>query len=152
MQRLGRDAGAGALFLFCGAFFGIYAWASLPMGTAFRMGPGFFPVVVGGLLALFGLAILVQGLRTGTAEAAQPPVPWRAVGLVTLALVLFGISVRPLGMAPALLAASFLAAFSSRRMSVAYAAAIAAGLTALCALLFGYLLDLSIPLVGDRFR
>lgn len=151
MQHLGKDAAAGAMFLFCGLFFGIYAWASLPMGTAFRMGPGFFPVAVGGLLALFGSAILLQGLRAGAAEAALP-VPWRAVALVTVALVLFGLCVRPLGMAPALVLASFIVAFASRRMTIRYAAAIAAGLTAVCALLFGYLLDLSIPLLGDWFR
>jgi hypothetical protein len=152
MQRLGKDAGAGLLFLACGLFFGGYAWISLPMGTAFRMGPGFFPVAVGGLLAAFGLAILVRGLRDATGGDTQPPVPWRAIALVTVALVFFGLAVRPLGMVPALFGASICAAYASRSMTLPRAAATAAGLTALCAMLFGYLLDLSVPLFGDWFR
>ena len=39
-----------------------------PFGTALRMGPGYFPMLLGGLLILFGLAILASGLRDGRAD------------------------------------------------------------------------------------
>ncbi len=150
MRSIGKDVAAGGVFVATGVFFAVYAWSTLPLGNAFRMGPGFFPVVVSGLLAAFGGAVMLSGLRA-KAEARRP-VNWRAVVLVTLALVGFGVMVRPLGMAPALLLAAFCAAFASRGVSIARAAAISAGLIAGCIVLFGYLLDLSIPMLGDWFR
>lgn len=149
MQRVSKDAAAGALFLVIGAGFALYAWASLPLGTSFRMGPGFFPLLVAVLLALFGMGILVTGLRTPS-EAGHPA-PWRAVILLSLALVGFGLMVRPLGLAPVLFLSSLAASFASTRMTFARAAATAAGLTVICVILFGFVLDLSLPMLGDWF-
>lgn len=49
------------LFLFFG---GVAAWVArdYPMGSALRMGPGYFPLVLGVLLALLGLAACIRGL------------------------------------------------------------------------------------------
>lgn len=49
------------LFLFFG---GVAAWVArdYPMGSAVRMGPGYFPMILGVLLALLGLAACVRGL------------------------------------------------------------------------------------------
>ena len=41
------------------------------MGTTMRMGPAYFPTVLGGLLALIGLALMVRALL-------QPGRPWGA--------------------------------------------------------------------------
>ena len=41
----------------------IFVARNYPFGTALRMGPGYFPVVLGGLLIVFGLAVLAIGLR-----------------------------------------------------------------------------------------
>ena len=35
----------------------------MPFGTSLRMGPGYFPSVLGGVLILFGLVLLVSGMR-----------------------------------------------------------------------------------------
>ena len=35
------------------------------MGTAMRMGPGYFPTVLGGILFLFGVYVLLRGVRSG---------------------------------------------------------------------------------------
>ena len=43
-----------------------------PFGTALRMGPGYFPMVLGGLLILFGLAILASGLRERRQDRRHP--------------------------------------------------------------------------------
>ena len=49
-----KDVWAGLMLIAIGAA-AIFVARSYPFGTALRMGPGFFPVVLGGLLIVFGL-------------------------------------------------------------------------------------------------
>jgi putative tricarboxylic transport membrane protein len=66
------------------------------MGNAVRMGPAYFPTVLGGLLAVLGLAILIQSL-----VIAGPKVSafvFRPLILIIVAIVLFGVLLKPLGM------------------------------------------------------
>src|SRR5512140_1628395 len=55
----GKDFWAGLMFSATGVFFMI-ASRACPMGTAVRMGPAYFPTVLGGILVVLGLAILVR--------------------------------------------------------------------------------------------
>jgi len=59
-----KDVWAGLMLIAIGAA-AIFVARNYPFGTALRMGPGFFPVVLGGLLIAFGLAVLAIGLRQG---------------------------------------------------------------------------------------
>src|SRR3954471_22145241 len=52
---------SGLMFIGVGAL-GIYMAQDYPMGSALRMGPGYFPIVLSGLLILFGIYCLIQGL------------------------------------------------------------------------------------------
>ena len=82
MQRAGiKDILAGLIFLGFGAAFG-YAATGYPIGTAFRMGPGYFPLLLAGALALLGAAIVVKGFAAAAAEGEIGPVPWRALVLL----------------------------------------------------------------------
>ena len=56
-----RDFWSGVMFV---AFGGAGMWLAraFPYGTAARMGPAYFPTLVGGLLAAFGLFIGLRGL------------------------------------------------------------------------------------------
>jgi hypothetical protein len=51
-----RDALAGAIFIALGLIF-VFGAMDLERGTAFRMGPGYFPLVLAGLLILIGAAV-----------------------------------------------------------------------------------------------
>jgi putative tricarboxylic transport membrane protein len=79
--------------------FGVgFAWIAqnYQMGTSVRMGPAYFPTLLGGLLAVLGLAILIQSFFT-----SGSPVPkfyFRPLILIVLATVLFGILLKPLGL------------------------------------------------------
>ena len=57
-----RDFWAGAMFAGCGLFFVAWSFAHYQMGSAVRMGPGYFPAVLGALLVLLGVIVLVQSL------------------------------------------------------------------------------------------
>lgn len=147
------DLVAGGIFAALGLAFAIGA-RGYELGTAFRMGPGYVPFVLGSLLALLGFAIIGVGVmrwrRAGTASAETPhgAVPWRAIALLTGSIIVFGAGVDPLGLVPVLLVTTFLAALADRENSVRASAVIAVGLTVACVLIFVVLLQLRLPLLG----
>ncbi|HEY7765576.1 MAG TPA: tripartite tricarboxylate transporter TctB family protein [Aestuariivirgaceae bacterium] len=151
MHRLNlRDALAGLIFILIGAFFAI-STRSIEIGTAFRMGPGYFPLVLSGLLVLIGAAIVLNSLGNGTNESLGS-VPWRGLVLVLAGPVVFGLTVRQLGLVPAIVVTSVLAVYASRRSGIFLAAAMAVGLTLFCLAVFSYGLRLPLPLLGPWLR
>jgi hypothetical protein len=146
MPRAPKDILAGLVFMAVGlAFAGIST--TYDVGTTVRMGPGYFPLVLGGLLAVLGGLIIAKGV-TGGEEGSVGSVPWRGVALIIGAVLLFGLTVRGLGLVPAIFATSLTSAFASRRSGVVGGLLIALGLTLLCVLVFVVALRLRLPLVG----
>jgi hypothetical protein len=102
-----KDFLAGLLMLGIGAV-AFYMALDYPFGSAMRMGPGYFPRVLAAILMLFGLYVLVRGLRTG--ERVRGVWGWRPLALITVALVVYGWTMDRLGMVPALVAMFFISA------------------------------------------
>jgi hypothetical protein len=150
VQRAFKDVLAGLVFVVFGLAFAISA-TSYPVGSTLQMGPGYFPVVLGGLLAGLGAIIVAKGIAAGDA-APIGAVPWRALCLILGAIVVFGLTVRGLGLVPSTFAAALLSAFASRRTGVMTALPIAVGLTILSVLIFVVALSLRLPLVGPWLR
>jgi hypothetical protein len=141
-----QDLVSGSLIALTGAAFGASALFELPMGRAVRMGPGFFPVVLSGILIALGLLIAIRAWGRGA-----PPLPrvsWRGFVLIPLAVISFSLIVRRFGLAPALISATFITAYSSETMTPAKAAALAVGITVFCALIFKWGLNITPPLFG----
>ena len=146
MQRARKDLLAGAVFAGFGLAFAITS-ATYDIGTPLRMGPGFFPLVLGGILVVLGISIAVKGFVAGEGGDLGP-IPWRALVLLVAAILFFGFTVRDLGLAPALFVSVLLAALAGRGVRIVPAVVIAASLTALSVLIFVVLLQLRLPLVG----
>lgn len=151
-NKINADLAAGLLFAAFGAWFCAASFFGLKIGTAFRMGPGFFPTIVGGLLLLVGLIIALNGWRTSGGRVDWGSVPWRAVVLIPIGLVVFGFVMRPLGLLPALLVLSFLAALSVKSLSLVHAALLSVAVTAVCVCVFSFALGINLPLLGDWLR
>jgi hypothetical protein len=148
MQHAGlKDILSGLIFVGFGTAFG-YAASGYPLGTAVRMGPGYFPLLLAGLLALLGVAIVVKGVTAAAAEGEIGTIPWRGVVLILAALVYFAAGIRGLGLVPTLLGTAFLSALASRSNGPVGALVIAAALTLLCVAVFHFGLGISVPLVG----
>ncbi len=139
----------GLLFIGLGLFFVIQSF-SLELGTAFRMGPGYFPLVLAGVLTLLGVVILVQSVKvTGEAIGA---IAWRGMLFILPAPIVFGLLVRGAGFVPALFVAAFIASFASERLRVPAALALATGITFFSVLVFSYGLGLPFERFGPWFR
>lgn len=144
MQKSAKDLLAGLLFVAFGLSFAFAAW-NYDLGTAIRMGPGYFPVVLGSLLVLLGIIVLVEGMVAGE-QGAIGPVPWRGLVLILASVLFFGFTVRRLGLVPSLFVTVLLAAFSSARTGIVGGLIMAAALTFFCTAIFSYALGLPVPL------
>jgi hypothetical protein len=149
MPHSPKDVLAGLVFLAIGLGFTVVA-STYGIGSANQMAPGSFPLVLGLILTGLGALIGARGLADGE-EGLIGAVPWRAVALVVGAVIVFGLTVRSLGLAPATFLAAFMSALASRRTSLPIAVVIAVGLTALSVLVFVFALSLRLPLFSSWF-
>jgi uncharacterized membrane protein len=143
------NALCGLLFIGLGLFF-TYQSFQLELGTAFRMGPGYFPLVLAIILSLLGIVILVQATRV--APELIGAVAWRGMLFILPAPVVFGLLVRGAGFVPALFVAAFIASFASERLRVPAALLLATGITFFSVLVFSYGLGLPFERFGPWLR
>jgi Tripartite tricarboxylate transporter TctB family len=120
-----------------------------PMGTATRMGPGYFPTVLGAMLAVIGLIAIVRSfLQSG---APIKGFAWKPLILVLGATVLFGLLVREAGLALALVIMVMVSAFASVMFRWVPSVALAVGLAAFSVIVFVKALGLPMPALGSWF-
>ncbi|HTO32445.1 MAG TPA: tripartite tricarboxylate transporter TctB family protein [Pararhizobium sp.] len=143
------NALCGALFIALGGFF-IYQCMNLELGTAFKMGPGYFPLVLALILSLLGLVILVQSTRV----EGEPlgPVAWRGMLFILPAPIFFGLTVRGLGFVPSLFFTALIACFASQRMKPLTAIILSIALTVFSVAVFSYALGLPFQRFGPWVR
>jgi hypothetical protein len=147
VRRALRDILAGAIFVVIGVAFATGSLA-YDIGSPLRMGPGYVPLVLGIILVGLGLLVIAKGFIAGSDEPIGE-VDWRAVVLLTAALLFFGLTIRGLGVIGALFGTSLLAALARSATSIRDAVLLAIGLTALSVVIFIFALQLRLPLVGD---
>jgi hypothetical protein len=147
-KRAVTDLLAGLVFVAFGLAFAATS-LSYDLGTPLRMGPGYFPLALGGILVFLGLLIVGKGLVAGAGEEGRlGSIPLRALLLIVAAVLFFGLTVRGLGVVPATAVTALLTALASYRTGILAAVAIAAGLTVLCVLIFLLALQLRLPMFG----
>ena len=143
------NAICGAIFIGLGGFF-VYQCLGLELGTAVRMGPGYFPLVLAVILTLLGVVIVVQSARV----EGEPlgPLAWRGMAFILPAPVFFGLTVRGLGFVPSLFFTALIAAFASGRMKPLTGLALAVGITVFSVAVFSYALGLPFQRFGPWVR
>lgn len=129
----------GLLFIGLGLFFAFQS-LTLDLGTAFRMGPGYFPLILACALILFGGIILVQSLRIEGDAIGH--IAWRGMLFILPAPIFFGLTVRGLGFVPAIFLAALIASFASSKMKPLTAVVLSFCLTIFSVLVFSYGLGL----------
>jgi hypothetical protein len=141
-----RDFWAGLIYLLFGACVILMA-RDYEMGTATRMGPAWFPTVLGWLLGGIGLLALGRGIKVK--GPAIEPIALRPLIITLGATVMFAATVRGLGLALALPAYILLTAWASPRFRFGPTLILAVVLTAFCSLVFVKGLNIPLPLMGS---
>jgi hypothetical protein len=142
-----KDVWAGLLLIVVGGLALAFA-RDYPLGTAMRMGPGYFPMALGALLVALGGYILAKGLRGGEAiEAGWSP---RALIVLPLALVLFGALMDRAGFVPALAVLVLGSAAAGGEFRLVEIVALTIVLTGLSVAVFVWGLGLPYPLFAWR--
>jgi hypothetical protein len=143
--RNNKDFLAGLLFVVLGGL-AVALARDYPIGSTMRMGPGYFPTVLGGILLLFGVYVLLRGVRSG--DKVKGEWGYRPLALIALSIVLFGFLLDRVGMVPAIVATLFVAAAAGREFRLKEVLLLAVAMTAFSVAVFSYGLKLPYPLLG----
>jgi hypothetical protein len=141
--RTNKDFWSGAMLIGTGALAVVVA-SNYSFGTTLRMGPGYFPTMLGGLLIVFGIYLVVIGLRRH--EKITGSWSLRALIVLPLSMVLFGLLMEHAGFIPALIVLIFGSAAASTEFRFIEVLVLALGLTAFCVVLFIWGIGLPYPL------
>jgi hypothetical protein len=108
------------------------------------------PLALSLLLILLGLIILLAALR----EVGEPvgAIAWRGIVFITLAPIIFGLTVRGLGFVGAVFITALFASFASLRMTPLRALLLSAALAAFSTAVFSYGLGLPFERIGPWLR
>ncbi|TWG80996.1 tripartite tricarboxylate transporter TctB family protein [Cupriavidus gilardii J11] len=95
--RSQKDFASGLMFILVGIGF---SWVArgYSMGTAAKMGPGYFPFWLGVVLALLGVLVLFGSLSTKGEEDKMARWDIKTLLWILGSVVLFGLLLKPLGM------------------------------------------------------
>ena len=143
-----RDFLAGLLFLALGA--GGFAVAlSYPFGNVQQMGPGFFPRVLGAILAGLGVVTMIRGLRSG--EPVHGAWGWFPLAVLSAAMIAFGWLMERVGMVPSVAVLVVASAFAGREFRWGEAALLAVAMSLLAVAIFTWGLGLPYELFAFEF-
>src|SRR6185312_871409 len=131
--RDNRDFWAGVMLIVTGGA-SVYIARDYAMGTTLRMGPGYFPSVLGALLVLSGIYLVVAGLRRN--EKIVGGWSLRALIVLPLSLVLFGLLMDHAGFIPAMFVLVFGSALAGSEFKFVEVLALSVGITTFCVALF----------------
>jgi hypothetical protein len=142
--RNNKDFLSGLMFVVTGLG-AIFIARDYPVGSTLQMGPGYFPIALGGILFLMGLYVMIQGLVSRERLAGS----WslRALVVLPLSMVIFGFLMEAAGFIPALVVLIFLAAAAGNEFRFREVLVLTIVLTAASTALFIYGLELPYPLL-----
>ena len=123
----------------------VFGTRNMDQGSLHYMGPAMFPRWVAVLIGLCGLLLIALSfVRDGKPLAHMS---LRGPVMVGAAIVLFGLTIRTLGLAIAGPISLVLASYATPEARLRSTVVLALAITAFCVLLFRYLLDLSLPIL-----
>lgn len=143
-----KDFWSGIMFLLFGLAAVVIA-RDYAMGNAGRMGPAYFPTVLGWILAAIGAVALVRSFMTSGENVEKFAI--KELLLVLGAVLLFGILVRGAGLVAAVIALIMVSAYASIKFRWTSSIALAVGLAVFSVLLFVKALGLPMPILGPWF-
>lgn len=148
MIRSTKDLSAGLIYLFFGLSAVVIA-REYPMGSALRMGPAYFPTLLGYLLAGIGLIAIARSFVSRGTPIGEFTL--KGLLLVVGSVLLFGLLVRRAGLLVALPLLVILSSTASVYFRWRPMFLLATGLTLFCVFVFLRGLGVPLPLWGSWF-
>ncbi|OWY04688.1 hypothetical protein B6V75_00610 [Thioclava sp. F1Mire-8] len=147
MKRDIPDLAGGVLLVAIGLFVTLYAVDHYEIGSLRRMGPGFFPALLGGVLAVLGVMIALPALaRRG--EAIR--IAWKECLAVLAAILVFAAGLDRVGLVPVTLASVLIATLAAPDRRIGWRIALALVVTLLSVAVFSFGLKMIVPLWPGR--
>jgi hypothetical protein len=119
------------------------------MGTAVKMGPAYFPTILGGLLVGIGAISVIRSFVVP--GAALGDFAFKGLSLVSVSVLVFGFVVRGAGLAVAIPLLVIISAWASSLFRWRATLMLAAGLTIFCVMVFVKGLGIPLPIIGPWF-
>jgi hypothetical protein len=148
-----KDFFSGAMFITVGSAFAIGS-SNYAIGSGAKMGPGYFPLILGVLLTLLGAVIAVKALITPTEDGDKiGAFAWKPLFFIILANVVFGacigglpaVGLPPLGLIPGIFLLTAIAAYAGNDFRIKEVLVLAVILSVISYLAFIVLLKLQFP-------
>jgi hypothetical protein len=112
-----RDFWAGVLFIVTGLLFMVLS-RQYQLGTAAKMGPGYFPTILGGLMAVLGLMILIPAFARRGPEVRIQKVDFGSILWILVAVAVYALTLPKLGFIVALVLLIGIASYASHEFSL----------------------------------
>lgn len=139
-----KDFLTGGMFVFFGAA-AMVSSSGMTIGSAAKMGPGYFPLVLGGFLVVLGVVILARGVLWARGSHAWPALQIKPVAIILFSVVLFSQILEPLGLLLSTAGLVVLASRASHEFRWKEALLNAAALVGIVLVVFVYFLDFQLP-------
>ena len=124
-----------------------FAWgaARYSMGTAAKMGPGYFPFILGGLLTILGVIVFIRSLVSASADSRVGRIFFKPGVLMFGSIAAFALLLRTAGLVIAIFAIILLSSLASSesRLKETLISAVVLCLASLAVFVYG--LNLQIP-------
>ncbi len=128
------------------SFGGYIVWegSSYGFGSLQRMGPGFFPIVIGFFLVAIGIVLGLEAAARRGAKGAKIDVPLRSMLTIVAGLAAFALLVRWLGLVPATISLVVLSLLAERKRSWRLIVGLSLALSAIGYFVFGLAFRMSL--------
>jgi hypothetical protein len=112
-----RDFWSGVLFIATGILFMVLS-RQYQMGTAAKMGPGYFPTILGGLMAVLGLMIMLPAFTKKGPEVRVDKMDFKSIVLVLVAVAVYAATLPTLGFIVSIVLLILISSFASHEFSL----------------------------------
>jgi hypothetical protein len=146
IRTVPKDVVGGALFFVLGIAVAIQS-TSYKIGSLNAMGPGYFPLALGVILATVGIAIAWKGyVSAPRVKGASPAPEWKAWVLIGVSIVAFILLARYLGLVVATFAIVFISALADRNNTWRAAVVLSLAMVVFAVVIFWWALQIQLPL------
>lgn len=139
-----KDFATGLLYIAIGVAFAVASW-EYRMGTAARMGPGYFPFCLGVIMASIGAMVLLGATKSSAEPEKLERWDFRALFIVLVSVAVFGLLLEPLGLIVSVIALVAGSSFASHEFTWRATLLNTLVLTAFALVVFVYGLGLQFP-------